>query len=105
MRHYTLRAVAGIYLIVDRGTGKQYIGSAYGEGGILQRWAEYAQSGHGGNKLVREIALADASAVNHFAFSLLRTLPRTLTAAEVVAYEVLHEQKLGSRAIGLNSNQ
>ena len=39
----------GIYLIVDTKTGKQYVGSAYGDDCIWQRWASYAQNGHGGN--------------------------------------------------------
>jgi hypothetical protein len=102
--HRMLRAIAGVYLIVDGRTGKQYVGSAYGEGGILQRWSEYAQSGHGGNKLLREITISDDAAVGQFTFTILQTLPRTTTAAEVIAYEQLHKQKLGSRAHGLNSN-
>ena len=35
---------------------------------------------------------------------LLRTLPRTLTSTEVVRYETLYKEKLGTRAFGLNPN-
>jgi len=73
-----LAAVAGVYLIVDRKTGKQYVGSASGEGGILSRWRSYADTGHGGNKRLIDLAACDP--------------------------EGLYKEKLGSRAFGLNSN-
>ena len=41
-----LENVKGVYLIVDRGTGKMYVGSAYGDSGIWSRWACYIGSGH-----------------------------------------------------------
>lgn len=44
-----LSNVAGVYLISDKTSGKLYVGSACGEGGIWQRWSQYAISGHGGN--------------------------------------------------------
>jgi hypothetical protein len=102
--HRMLRAVAGVYLIVDRTTGRQYVGSACGEGGILQRWAAYVKTGHGGNKLLREMVSSDATRVQNLDFTLLQTMSRTATQAEVVACEQLHKRKLGSRVHGLNSN-
>jgi hypothetical protein len=102
--HRMLTAVAGIYLIVDRKTGRQYVGSACGEGGILQRWAGYVQTGHGGNRLLQEVLMPDSSYVQNFDFTVLQTLPRTATPAEVVVWEQLHKRKLGSRAHGLNLN-
>ncbi len=103
--HRMLRAVAGVYLIVDRTTGKQYVGSACGEGGILQRWAAYVQSGgHGGNARLQELLAPDGAYAERFDFTILQTLPRTATPAEVVAVETLHKRKLGSRAHGLNAN-
>lgn len=41
--------VKGIYMIIDRNTGKQYVGSAYGEGGIWGRWISYANTYHSNN--------------------------------------------------------
>lgn len=102
--HRMLRAVAGVYLIVDRTTGRQYVGSACGEGGIAERWASYVRSGHGGNKMLKELFAKDAQCARHFAFTVLQTLPRTATPAEVVACEQLHKLKLGSRDHGFNSN-
>ena len=102
--HRMLRAVAGVYLIVDRTTGRQYVGSACGEGGIAQRWASYVHSGHGGNKMLKELLAKDEKHARHFAFTVLQTLPRTATPAEVVACETLHKLKLGSRHHGFNPN-
>lgn len=39
--HTMLASVAGVYLIVDTIDGRQYVGSAYGEKGILGRWGNY----------------------------------------------------------------
>lgn len=102
--HRMLGSVAGIYLILDTATGRQYVGSAYGEKGILGRWASYAKSGHGGNEQLKSLILSRPDAKRDLRFSVLQTLPKTLTAREVIAYEVLHKQKLGTRAHGLNSN-
>jgi hypothetical protein len=102
--HRMLAAVAGIYLITDGTTGRQYVGSAYGAEGVLGRWSAYAASGHGGNRLLRELMDTNVEHCNHFSFTLLRTLPRTLTRDEVYAYENLYKMKLGTRAHGLNAN-
>lgn len=102
--HTMLSAVGGVYLIVDRSTGRQYVGSACGEGGILSRWASYAKTSHGGNKLLRALIATEQSYAERFDFTILQTLPRTATPAEVIAYEQQYKRKLGSRAHGLNSN-
>lgn len=102
--HRMLGAVAGVYLIVESKTGMQYVGSAYGEEGILGRWRQYTKSHDGGNLRLQEILEIDPAASNRFMFSILHTLPRTLTKNEVIKYEVLYKNKLGSRAFGLNAN-
>ena len=50
-----LSNVAGIYLISDTVSGKLYVGAAYGEGGIWQRWVSYVASGHGRNQDLRAL--------------------------------------------------
>jgi hypothetical protein len=101
--HTMLRGVAGVYLITDTRTGNQYVGSAYGESGILGRWENYAKTGHGDNKQLRDLT-SEVGYSRHFQFTVLRTLPKTLTMGEVIQFEILYKQKLGSRAFGLNSN-
>lgn len=102
--HRMLAAVAGVYLIVDAETGKQYVGSAYGQDGILGRWKQYAKCPHGGNMQLKALLATGSASADNFRYSILRTLPQTLTQNEVIAYEVLYKRKLGSRAFGLNSN-
>jgi hypothetical protein len=102
--HQMLGATAGVYLILDKRSGTQYVGSAYGSGGILGRWTTYATNSHGGNTQLRELIAVSPNAAEHFQFSILQTLPMTLTPREVIEHERRHKQKLGSRAHGLNSN-
>jgi len=49
-----LRVVRGVYLIVHRTTGVQYVGSACGADGFIGRWRGYSD-GHGGNVALREL--------------------------------------------------
>lgn len=101
-----LSAIKGVYLITDMSTGKLYVGSAYGEGGVWQRWREYVVTGgHGGNKLLMELIQADSDhARKHFRFSLLMLLSKTVTAEEAISKEQLFKRKLGSNSFGLNCN-
>lgn len=102
--HTALKAVAGIYMILDTKTGKQYIGSAYGENGILGRWTAYAKTRHGGNDQLIKILEERPDAVNDFRYSILQILSTSLSSREVIKLEAQHKEKLGSRAHGLNSN-
>lgn len=102
--HQMLESVYAIYLITDRTTGQQYVGSAYGEKGLLGRWKNYASNGHGGNKLLVELLNVNSEYAQNFSFTVLRTLPKTLTDQEVIEKEKLYKDKLGSRVFGLNSN-
>lgn len=102
--HTSMKAVNAIYLIANVLTGKQYVGSAQGVGGLLGRWTDYVLTFHGGNKrLVAEIE-ADPSSFQNFQFSVLQILPRTATPDEVLAVENLYKRKLLSIPFGLNAN-
>jgi hypothetical protein len=102
--HKALAAVAGIYIIVEETSGLQYIGSAYGKDGILGRWMTYARTGHGGNNELKKVLAEGRCAKANLRFSILRTLPKTLTMTEVVEHESQYKEKLGTRAFGLNLN-
>jgi hypothetical protein len=102
--HRMLSAVAGIYLIADVKTGRQYVGSACGSEGILGRWIEYAKSPHGGNAQLAVLSAENPDYAEHLRFTILHTLPRTLPKNEVIAWEALFKKKLGTRAFGLNLN-
>lgn len=92
-----LEHVRGVYLLVHP-EGDQYVGSAYGEGGFLARWDEYATNGHGGNQQLRARGLAN------YAVSILEVASSEMSNAEVIERESVWKAKLGTRAHGLNAN-
>ena len=98
-----LSSINGIYLILDSKTGHQYVGSANGRGGIWQRWTDYANTVHGGNKKLKQICQANPNYHKNFRYSILQTLPSNITQREIVGIEHLYMEKLGTRAHGLNS--
>ncbi|WP_248928660.1 GIY-YIG nuclease family protein [Paenibacillus hamazuiensis] len=102
--HDMLSHVAGVYLIVDLVDGSQYVGSAYGEEGILGRWKVYARNPSGGNVKLAALLAQDPLRYLQFQYTVLQTLPKTLTMQEVVEVENKFKLKLGTRAFGLNLN-
>ncbi|UII55678.1 GIY-YIG nuclease family protein [Cytobacillus spongiae] len=102
--HLMLSSVSGIYLIVDQRTGQQYVGSASGKEGILGRWKNYSETGHGGNKELINLIVNDSYALNNLCFTILKTLPLSMTSTEVVFIEQRYKEKLGTRNFGLNLN-
>lgn len=102
--HTMLSSVSGVYLITDLKDGNQYVGSASGNFGILGRWMDYAKSFHGGNTRLISLLNTDLNRYKHFQYSILRTLPKSLTKNEVFSFEQNYKQKLGTRAFGLNGN-
>lgn len=102
-----LQAVNCIYMITDRKTGKQYVGSTYSkddQGGIWNRWKEYAETGHGGDKTLKEILNNDPNYKNNFSWIVLETLPLHITAKEAVKRENLYKEKFLTRQFGYNNN-
>jgi hypothetical protein len=99
-----LSRVAGIYLILDEGSGVQYIGSASGRRGIWGRWSDYFADPSGGNVMLRQLLADVPEAYRRFRYSLLEVLPGNTVTAEVVAKEALYKKMLGTRAHGLNLN-
>ena len=84
--------------VQDSGSGKLYVGSAYGENGIFGRWQSYANTGHRLNEELKGLN------PDNFAFSILEILPPTLSADEVIGRENRWKVKIGSRELGLNRN-
>ena len=89
----------GIYYIFDVHDGKGYVGSACGRQNILGRWLNYAASGHGGNRLLRE------RDPKNFRFSILQRVSPDMDEADVVRVESTWKERLHTRAPrGLNDN-
>lgn len=100
-----LSNVAGVYLISDRKSGKLYVGSAYGAGGIWQRWANYSANGHGFNKeLVALLKEEGDDRANQFRFSILELADLHDSHDEIIARETHWKKLLLSRPHGFNSN-
>jgi len=93
-----LSSVNGIYLITCKDDGRLYVGSAYGKGGIFGRWSSYAKTGHGGNKLLKELN------PEKFEFSVLEIASSIMSADEVIERENRWKTRLRTREFGLNDN-
>jgi len=94
----TLAQWRGVYLILDRASGKSYVGSAYGRDNLLARWLSYATTGHGGN-----LDLKGRDPAN-FRFSILHLVAPDLPADEVIHIEGTWKDRLGTREFGFNKN-
>ena len=92
--HTAFSSVYAVYLIVDTVSGKQYVGSAYGD----------VETGHGGNKRMKELLEQYPDRFRKFQFSILQILPKTVTEDSVIETEALYKKKLVSIQFGLNDN-
>jgi hypothetical protein len=94
-----LRSTRGVYILVHRDSGAQYVGSATGSDGFLKRWLCYSD-GHGGNVALRELG----HAADRFDVRILETVGSGAALEDVYALESAWKEKLGSRVQGLNRN-
>ena len=101
-----LKNVKGVYLLVDAKSGKQYVGSAYGEYGIWSRWEDYVNSGHGGNKEIRAWLKGRGRDYCHanFRFTLLEFHHFHTPDEAILKREKWWKDALLSREFGLNRN-
>lgn len=110
--HDKLSSVNGIYLILDKSNGKQYVGSAYNQKGnssnakgILGRWIEYIKSEGTGNNLgLEKEKQARPDFHKNLQWSILMTLPLGMEESKIIAYEQRFKEKLGTRNYGYNEN-
>ena len=100
-----LSNIKGIYLIVDTLTGKQYVGSAYGNECIWQRWSEYAKNGHGGNVELKELLKKNGENYKfNFKYSILEVCNMNLGNEYIIERETYWKEVLLTRNFGLNKN-
>lgn len=96
--------VAGVYLISDTLTGKLYVGSATGEGGIWSRWCQYVD-GHGHNVELRRLVGAEGiERAKHYRFSVLEIADTHASSNEVLERESHWKRVLLTRVHGWNAN-
>ena len=100
-----LSKVKGIYLIVDTVAGKQYVGSAYGDECIWQRWSMYAKNGHGGNVELKELLKTNGEDYKYnFKYSILEVCNMNLGNDYIIERENHWKEVLLTRKFGLNKN-
>lgn len=101
----SLTRLQAIYLIVDKKSGLQYIGTTYGENGLWQRWESYVKGDRtGGNKEFTNLKEKNPVFYKEFQFSILEVLSKTADQKYCSEKESLWKKKLGTRAHGLNKN-
>ncbi|MDB5392328.1 MAG: nuclease family protein [Planctomycetaceae bacterium] len=88
----------GIYFILDKHTGKGYVGAAYGKENILGRWTGYMNTGHGNNK---RLLTCEPS---NLRFSILERVSPDMEAKEIINLETSWKDRLHTREHGLNGN-
>ncbi len=107
-----LESLNCVYLILDKATGKQYVGVTYKDvrpgvkNGILSRWTEYASTGHGNNKMLIDLLSKEGFdyAKQNFQWTILETLPLNVTPKVAIDRETLYKEKFGTREHGYNEN-
>jgi len=102
-----LSSQRAVYLITDMKGGYQYVGSAAGDDeGLLQRWRNYIDNGHGGNKRLIDIREKEGFDYikKNFQYSVLEVYSPRVDKAEILKRESWWKETLGSRSFGLNCN-
>ena len=93
-----LKQWRGIYFIMDVSDGKGYVGAAYGHDNLLGRWSNYAKSGHGKNKKLRD------RNPDNFLFSIIERVSPDMEPIDVQSKETTWKDRLHTREFGLNDN-
>lgn len=97
-----LRNQKGVYLITDTSNGKMYVGSAYGDEMILNRWKSYVKKGHGGNKELKKLDFDHIK--ENFRYSILDIFKSTTENELIIERESWWKETLISRKFGYNAN-
>jgi hypothetical protein len=102
---FALSSVSGVYVIVDTLTGRQYVGSACGSGGIWQRWVTYALNGHGENKDLKVILQErGAEYSSNFQYAILEISDLNASPERIEVREDHWKRVLRTREFGYNRN-
>lgn len=102
--HGALSNIKGVYLIADTVTGKFYVGSATGDSGIWQRWADYARCQHGDNRELVELVKMQPGCWEGFQFSILEIADFSRSDKHILDRESFWKTVLLSRTHGHNRN-
>lgn len=96
-----------VYVITDTKTGKLYVGSATSENGmLLQRWKNYVDNGHGGNKELRGLVETKGFdyVKDNFQYSIIENFNARVDDMRILQREAYWKRVLYSREFGYNAN-
>lgn len=102
-----LRNQKAVYLITDTMTGKQYVGSATSQTGmLLQRWSNYVADGTGGNVGFEELKQEKGFDYikKNFQYSILENYNARMDDTYILARESWWKNTLKTREFGYNRN-
>ncbi|MBQ7444433.1 MAG: GIY-YIG nuclease family protein [Clostridia bacterium] len=101
-----LQGVKGVYCLTDKKESKFYIGSAYGEEGILQRWSDYIDSMHGRNKALIELynRVGESYFQENFEFTIIETFNKNTDSHIIIARESYWKEVFQTKENGYNMN-
>ncbi len=101
-----LESMKGVYVIHDKETGQRYVGSAYGDTGIWQRWATYADTLHGGNTGLKTLLAEKGEDCyrTNIRFALLEYWSMRTDDGHVLQRESYWKDVLQARSLGHNKN-
>jgi hypothetical protein len=101
-----LKKITGVYCLTDTNTGKLYIGSATGEEGVAQRWGNYLDSKHGGNKGLIDLYEKEGPEYfkEYFTFTLLEYFSLSYDPERILEREEYWKQCLDTKKHGYNEN-
>lgn len=101
-----LESMKGVYVIHDKETGQRYVGSAYGDTGIWQRWSNYAATLHGNNVGLKELLEAKGEEYyrTNLRFALLEYWSMRTDDNHVLERESYWKDVLHARSLGHNKN-
>lgn len=102
-----LRQQKAVYLITDTQTGKLYVGSATSKRGmLLDRWSNYAHSGHGGNKELRQLIKNKGfdCIKKYFTYTIIENYNKNVSDDYIWSRESYWKNVLKTRTFGYNDN-
>lgn len=111
-----LKSKKAVYLIIDRYTGKMYVGSAYGNDGLFGRWNTYVnnkgidkkekESNKYPNKAFKQLIEEKGPdyIIDNFKYSILETFDVSTSTEEIIKRENWWKKVLQSRIFGYNKN-
>ena len=101
-----LQKITGVYCLTDNKTGRLYIGSATGDGGVAQRWGNYLSTSHGGNKKLIKLFNEQGEEYfkDNFSFTLLEYFGLSYDTEKILAREQYWKRCLQTIKHGYNDN-